>query len=558
MRTKKRRWSTWIVIAVIVAGAAFFVIRGRGKTAEPEIRTAKVTRGPVTASVSGNGTLEAATTVEVKSNVGGQVVELAVDEGDRVHAGQVIARIDPSDSVTNFQQAQADLTGAEAKVTQAITSKSMTAEQTAASITAAQESVEAAKQRLLQAEQQATVQPTLTKASINQAQSNLNAAHSSLTQTKEALIPQKISTAQASYDQAKASYDQAQSQLTRQQALLAKGFVPKSQVESAEQQYATAKAQQESAASKLATVKAETDEDLRSAEAKVDQAEAALQTAKANSVQDAVKAQDVAAARAALKQAEANLVSTKTGNYQASIKRDDIIQAQAQTERSKAAVKNARTQLDYTTIIAPSDGVVVKKYVETGSIVTAGRSSSLGSGAGVTIVDIADTTHMTVTVNVDETDIAQIAVGQSVDITVDAYPNDLFFGTVKKIAPEATADQNVTSVPVTVDITISDSKLKPGMNATCDFVTAHKDNVLLVPNEAVKEGNDGMTVTVLDHGKQVVRPVKIGLEGDDQTEIESGLHEGDTVVTAVIQPTSTTTTTSSSSSNKRRGGPGPF
>ncbi len=231
------------------------------------------------------------------------------------------------------------------------------------------------------------------------------------------------------------------------------------------------------------------------------------------------------------------------------IRQGDIIQAGAQVKRSEASFSSAKTNLGYTTVVAPCDGIVTKKYVEEGSIVTAGRTSAVGTGSGVAIVDIADETQMTAVVNVDETDIAQIEVGQEVDMTVEAYPDELFSGKVTKIAPQSVVDQNVTTIPVTVDVDLPDPRLKPGMNVTCDFITGRKEDALMVPNEAVNESDDGDTVTVVEDGKQVARKVEVGLVGRDNTEILKGLRKGQKVVTAVIQPTNT-------SSSGGVGGPG--
>jgi HlyD family secretion protein len=456
-------------LAVIVIIIIPFLKAGRK---QPIIHTAKVTRGSVTATVSGNGVLEALTIVEVKSNVGGQVVQLAVDEGDTVRAGQVIARMDPSDSLTNLEQSSADL--------------------------------ESALAGLRQAKEQSDMQPKLTELSIKQAKSGLESAKANLSQTETALIPQKKASARAALDQANASYDQAEKNLTRQKALLEGGYVAKSVVESAEQQYGVAKAQKESAQRKWDTVKDETDQDLKAAQARVREAEAALESAKVNA-------------------------------FQIRVKRDDVVQSQAQVEHAEAVVRNAQTQMGYTTIIAPRSGVVVKKYVEAGSIITAGKSSMGGTGAGITIVDIADVSRMRILVDVDETDIAQIKIGQKVEIAVESYPDKRFTGEVTKIAPQAVVDQSITTIPVTVEIAQPDRRLKPGMNATCDFIIARKDDVLVAPNEAVKVTPRGSTVTMMERGKPVPRPVKVGIEGSEVSEIISGLREGDEVVIGSIE-----------------------
>jgi HlyD family secretion protein len=137
---------------------------------------------------------------------------------------------------------------------------------------------------------------------------------------------------------------------------------------------------------------------------------------------------------------------------------------------------------------------------------------------------------MNAKVDIDETDISQIHMSQSVNITVDAYPNEVFKGTVTKIAPQTITTNNVTTIPVTVEISSTDSKLKPGMNATCDFITASKEDVLAVPNGALKGSNKQSIVMVIENGAPKPRRVETGLSGDEMTEITSGLKEGEQVV----------------------------
>lgn len=537
MLPKKRRprYQFIAAIVIVVGAVTGLLLRPRGQ--EPIIRTAEVERGTVTASVSANGILQPLTTVEVKSNVGGQIIELAVDEGDEVSAGQLIARIDPTDTQTAYEQSQADLAAAVSKVRQAREQLAMQRAQNNAEIEAAKQNLEAAKARLHQAEELARVQPNLTTASIAQATSNLAAAKAALKQTETALVPQKLAAAQAAFDQAKAGYETAQKDLDRQRRLLERGFVSQSAVDASEERFAVAKAQFDSARRKLETVKDEAEQDLSTARARVDQAQAELENAKANSVQVKVRQQELASAKAAVKQAEAALASALAAKRQIAIREGDIIQASAQVERSEASVRNAKTQLGYTTIVAPRAGVVTKRYVEEGSIITAGRASFSGTGAGVSIVDIADVSRMFALVSVDETDIAQIEVGQQVDVIVEAYPDEIFEGKVTKIAPQSVTEQSVTTIPVTVEIESPDRRLKPGMNVTCDFITGRVENVIMVPGEAVNEDDTGATVTVLKGGKQIKRKVEIGLIGKDYTEIKRGLKVGEKVVTAIIEPT---------------------
>lgn len=535
VKLKMKRRAVYGIIALAVI-AVPIVRTFVGAKDKPIIRTAKVERGTVTSSVSANGVIQPLTTVEVKSNVGGQVVKLAVDEGSIVTAGQLIARVDPTDTQTALDQSQADLASAVSRVDQARQTLAMQRTQNTAQIESAKQSLASARAKLLQAQEQSRVQPTLTRSAISQAKSNLSSAEASLKQTRTALVPQKLSSAQAGYDQAQASYSATQKDIARQKELLKLGFVSESQVEASEEKFIVAKAQLDSARRKLDTIKDETDQDLITAQARVDQARAELENAKTNSIQDKVKQQELLASRAAMRQSEAALQSAVAATHETRIRQGDIIQANSQVQRTQASVKNSQQQLDYATVVAPRAGVVTKKYVEVGSIVTAGRSSISGTGSGVAIVDIADVSRMFAMVNVDETDIAQIEVGQEVDVTVQAYPDELFNGKVTKISPQSVTDQSVTTIPVTVEIDLPDQRLKPGMNVNCDFITGRADDVLMVPSEAVKESDDSATVTILDHDKQTTRKVEIGLAGGDNIEIKSGLKEGDVVITAIIEP----------------------
>jgi RND family efflux transporter MFP subunit len=173
-----------------------------------------------------------------------------------------------------------------------------------------------------------------------------------------------------------------------------------------------------------------------------------------------------------------------------------------------------------------------------------------GSGSGVTIVEIADVSRMRVEVDVDETDVSKIVLGQEVDVTVDACPDEHFPGKVIKIAPKAEVNSNVTTVPVTVELAHTDARLKPEMNATCDFVVGRRDNVLFVPVEAITDTDNGPQVMVLQNGKPTPCSVQVGLEGDDYCEITRGLADGERVIIATEAPTN------SSGPGGPGGGPG--
>jgi HlyD family secretion protein len=403
-----------------------------------------------------------------------------------------------------------------------------------AAIMQARQQLASAVAKELQARRMNKVQPELTQSAIRQAQENLNSAQEDLNQLQVATIPQAKAQVQAGYDQAMADLRNYQKNLVRQKALLAKGYVPQSDVDVVQQQFENAQAAVLQAKAKLDTVDGQYKAVVEATKAKREQAHAQLETANENQMQDEIKRQDLEAAKAAVEEAKAQVSLALANRQQEQVKQKDYIAAKAAYDKTHVAYNTAHTKLSYVTIRAPRAGVVLTKYIEQGTIIAAGQSSIT---QGTNIVNIGDLSHLFVVCNVDETDIGGIEVGQPVDIKVDAYPNELFEGKVVRVDPQAIVTQNVTTIAVKVEITDPDIRLKPTMDADCDFITAKRQNVLVVPNEAVHENDGAYTVTVMQGGKMVPRDVEVGIAGTDTTEIRSGLKEGEEVVTQIIQPT---------------------
>ena len=205
-------------------------------------------------------------------------------------------------------------------------------------------------------------------------------------------------------------------------------------------------------------------------------------------------------ALAALRQSEASLKSTQTNRLTVAARQEDMATAQAQLDRARITATNALLNLQQTSVVAPRDGVVLQKYVDVGSIIQSGQSGATG---GTSIVQLAQVDRMFVDVLVDEADISQIKAGQKVNITLDAYQNAPKIGTVRKIYPLAEVTSNITYIHVQVELDAKDvdSKLRPEMNATCDFLVQEKAGALTVPNAAIKEGTKGSTVTLIKNPK---------------------------------------------------------
>ena len=207
---------------------------------------------------------------------------------------------------------------------------------------------------------------------------------------------------------------------------------------------------------------------------------------------------------------------------------------QAQVKQAQASLNSAQTELSYTEIKAPVDGIVISKAVEVGQTVAASfETPELFSVA-------EDLTKMQIEASVVEADIAKVKEGQKVRFTVDSYADDYFYGTVTQVRNEAITTSNVVTYTVVIGIDNSDMKLKPGMTANVEIITAEEKGVMLVPNQALRfyiDDSDNAKrykdrgVWIIKNGHPERVTVKIGVSDDDNTQIlESTLKIGDEVI----------------------------
>ena len=215
---------------------------------------------------------------------------------------------------------------------------------------------------------------------------------------------------------------------------------------------------------------AQTRANLKAAEANVEKAEAALQDAERTLERNRTLFARNFIARSDLDTAETNRVSALA----------QLNLAKAQVEQQSAALKQEETNLNYTRILSPVDGIVISRNVDIGQTVAASFQTP-------TLFSIAqDLTRMQIDTNVDEADIGKVKVGQFVQFTVDAYPDHTFSGRVSEIRNAPTTIQNVVTYNVIVKVANPELKLKPGMTANVSIVTAVERNVLTIPNAALR------------------------------------------------------------------------
>ena len=161
----------------------------------------------------------------------------------------------------------------------------------------------------------------------------------------------------------------------------------------------------------------------------------------------------------------------------------DIANAQSAIVRSRAALDIAQQRLDEARVTAPVLGTIIEKPVALGQVVQSGTSAV---GGGTTIVKMADLNRVRARALVNETDIGAVRAGLEATVTVDAFPDRPFRGTVEKIEPQAVVQQNVTMFPVLVTLDNRDGLLMPGMNGEVSIVSERREEVIAVANEAIR------------------------------------------------------------------------
>jgi HlyD family secretion protein len=266
-------------------------------------------------------------------------------------------------------------------------------------------------------------------------------------------------------------------------------------------------------------------------EAQVDQAKANWVSAKANLEKSEISLVDTKRTFERNKQlfakgyvARSDLDTAET-NYETA--KAQVGVSRAAVAQTLAALRTAEINLQYTKIISPVDGIVISRNVDIGQTVAASFQTP-------TLFNIAqDLTKMQIDSNVVEADIGRVTAGMPVEFTVDAYPDNVFKGKVSVVRLAPITVQNVVTYDVVVLVDNPDFRLKPGMTANVSIITATKENVLRVPNAAlrfsfsdgrktVEKGQKGPSIWIVEAGKP--KPIKIetGVSDGNFTEVLSG------------------------------------
>jgi len=289
--------------------------------------------------------------------------------------------------------------------------------------------------------------------------------------------------------------------------------------------------------------------EVDAAKVQVDDTRVKLKRAQELTALQLIPATDLETAQANARQAEASLKA-----------------AEAQLVQGRASLRNNEVNLGHATIKAPIDGIVISRSVDVGQTVAASMS------APTLFVLAQDLRQMQVNARVDESDIGRIEAGQAVEFRVDAHPDETFTGTVKQVRLEPMVEQNVVSYVTVIDVPNPELKLKPGMTANVTIEIARADDVLRVPNAALRFRPTAEVFTAL--GQQAPEPraaggsgaargagvwvfadgrltrvrVQPGINDGTTTAVAAGeLEEGAQVVTALAAQTAATATQRSGS-----------
>lgn len=227
----------------------------------------------------------------------------------------------------------------------------------------------------------------------------------------------------------------------------------------------------------------------------------------------------------------------------------ELAQAEATITIREAALESAQANLGYCKITAPVDGVVISRKVDLGQTVNAAMNTP------VLFTVAQDITKMNISAAVSEADIGQVRVGQSVDFTVDAFPDEVFHGAVTQVRKSPTTTQNVVTYETIIAVENPKQKLFPGMTADVSILVSERKGVLKIPNTALRYSPpdgavyDGTPPKKLDRSQRLVyspsadgaklKPViiKTGVTDGADTEVTEGMKTGEAVVTSTLTAT---------------------
>ena len=493
----RKNWKWMVpVVCVAVLGGWFILRPDRAQDANVDVSYVQTTpeKRDLTNSLSGTGTLNPANTYNVKSLVAGKVLTSTIEEGDIVEEGTVLYTVDASDATTKAEQASITLQQAQRSYDKTVDRQYVRAE--VAGVVA---TLKVAKGDEVTSGQEVAVIRDSSKMVLQLEFPAADAATFSVGQSAEVTLDGTFETLTGTV-----------TAVTGTDTLSTGNLL-----------------------TRTVTITVRNAGGLTTAQAA---------TATINGV-------SCIAAKCFEYQAERTLTTLTAGTVTAinvqeggAVNKDDIvlqisgedlteaIQSAAETLRSaELNMDNLQEAMNNYTVTSPISGTIIEKNAKAGDALTAGAD----------LCTIYDLSYLVMVINVDELQVSDISVGQSVQVTADAVPAKTYTGTVTRVSMKGSSNGGTTTYPVTVRIDETEG-LRPGMNANAEIVIAEAGNALAVPNAAIVRGGyvlvtkDSPSAANADPDMTapegyVYVPVKIGVSDDDYTQIISGVTGNDTV-----------------------------
>ncbi len=493
----RKNWKWMVPVACVAVLGGWFILRpDRAQDANVDVSYVQTTpeKRDLSNSLSGTGTLNPANTYNVKSLVAGKVLTSTIEEGDIVEEGTVLYTVDASDATTKAEQASITLQQAQRSYDKTVDRQYVRAE--VAGVVA---TLKVAKGDEVTSGQEVAVIRDSSKMVLHLEFPAADAAAFSVGQSAEVTLDGTFETLTGTV-----------TAVTGTDALSTGNLL-----------------------TRTVTITVRNAGGLTTAQAA---------TATINGV-------SCIAAKCFEYQAERTLTTLAAGTVTAinvqeggAVNKDDIvlqisgedlteaIQSAAETLRSaELNMDNLQEAMNNYTVTSPISGTIIEKNAKAGDALTAGAD----------LCTIYDLSYLVMVINVDELQVSDVSVGQSVQVTADAVPDKIYTGTVTRVSMKGSSNGGTTTYPVTVRIDETEG-LRPGMNANAEIVIAEAGNALAVPNAAIVRGGyvlvtkDSPSAANADPDMTapegyVYVPVKIGVSDDDYTQIISGVTGNDTV-----------------------------
>ncbi|MGD2205856.1 MAG: efflux RND transporter periplasmic adaptor subunit [Anaerolineae bacterium] len=495
-----------ILIILILAGVgALFLLRGTESAAdEPAASTAVVTRGGIEELVSASGNVVAERQATLAFASSGEIVDVLVEEGQQIEAGQVLARLDTTSLEWQIAIAQANLDTAQARLKQA--QEPPNAEELAS----AQAALDSARANY------EDVKDGPSAEELASAQVALDSTRANYEDIKDGPSAEELASAQAALDSARAALEQAQASYDLVKDRPDVQMLPEAlSLENATIEMERAQADYDG------LVDHPTDSEVASAEAQVASAEATLAD-----LQERPTESEMASAEAQVASAEATLA-----DLQERPKAEDVAVYQAQVQEAAVSLAQAEDQLDDALIVAPFGGAILEVQVDEGEWATPGAPAFVLAAIEPLVLDV----------DVDEVDIAQLVEGQTAYLSFDALKDREAVGIVSYIAPSSTNVGGAVAYRVEVSFAPRELLVRLGMTADVDIVVGSADDALLVPNRAIEADRQAGRYYVTRRkadGSTERLEVRIGLRDEAHAQVLEGVEEGDRLVLPEV-PTQT-------------------